>query len=768
MTQMNAAPLHLLIVDDEEAHGEAIRRAFASTGMEVDIRVVGTLKEYRDCIAVHPPDLALIDLNLPDGRALEVLTSPAEDAPFPILVMTAFGTQQIVVEVMKAGALDYVVKSPDSFSTIPLTVKHALREWELHQNRKQAEEAQRESENRFRTLVETGPDAIFIQIDGCFVYVNAAAVQLFGATRCEELLGRPMMDRLHPDIRDQAGERIRLLQEERKPLPAQDQVYLRLDGSPVHVNVSAVPFLYQNRNGVLVFVRDITKSKESELQLRQLSQAVEQSPNTIVITDTNGAIQYVNPKFTATTGYSFDEVIGKNPRILKSSETSPETYRDLWSNITAGCEWHGEFYNRKKNGEFFWESASISAIKDDNGVITHYLAVKEDITEKKRLTEQLLRVQRVESIGRLASGVAHDLNNILSPIMMAASILEEDIPAQTAHKELVSTIMESAQRGADIVKQVLTFARGEEGKKITLRPQLLGSQIENILRETFPKSISFSITMPDDLWMITGDLTQMHQVLLNLCLNARDAMMPNGGTLAISARNVEISENHVTRAQNAKPGCYVELKVMDSGCGIPSSVIDKIFDPFFTTKEFGRGTGLGLSTVMGIVRSHAGFMEVESHVGKGSTFSVFIPAAAKDLPASKQEENLTALKGNGETVLIIDDEPAILKVISTILTKNSYQVKTASDGIEALTTYMENPALIKVVLTDVMMPVMDGINLIRSLKRITPDARIIASSGKIEESCQKELDALGICGFLNKPFNNYQLLETVRKAMMTS
>ena len=508
-----------------------------------------------------------------------------------------------------------------------------------------------------------------------------------------------------------------------------------------------------------------------EQKLRQLSRVVEKSLNLVVITDPEGRIEYVNQRFTTVTGYTLQEVLGKTTSILKSGETSPETYKTLWETIRAGNEWRGEFHTRKKNGELYWERASISAITDRTGAITHYLALKEDITEHKLLTEQFLRAQRIENIGRLASGVAHDINNILAPIMLASTMLDEELPEDT-HRQLVLTIQESAKRGADIVRQVLTFARGVEGQKTLLHPQLVQAQLENILRETFPKSIDCTLSIPEGLWSFFGDATQLHQVLLNLCVNARDAMMPGGGTLAMAAENVEIDENYAATAHNVKPGRYVLMKVSDSGCGIPTSMIDTIFDPFFTTKETDQGTGLGLSTVVGIVKSHNGFIEVDSEQGRGSTFRVFIPTTGSFVPNTVEsplefgpEESPAPPQGQGETILIVDDEPAILKVTSSFLIKNGYTVLSAGDGIEALTIYVKNSADIELVVTDVMMPMMDGVNLTRALKKINPLVQVIAASGHTEISHKNDLRALGIQTFLIKPFNNHQLLEAIHNAI---
>jgi len=286
-----------------------------------------------------------------------------------------------------------------------------------------------------------------------------------------------------------------------------------------------------------------------------------------------------------------------------------------------------------------------------------------------------------------------------------------------------------------------------------------------ILRETFPKSIVLTESTPEDLWPVSGDVTQLHQVLLNLCVNARDSMIPGGGTLALSASNIEIDENYASMSLNAKPGCYVLLKVVDCGCGIPAGIIDKIFDPFFTTKELTEGTGLGLSTVVGIVRSHGGFLEVESQAGRGSVFRVFIPASVAGQLEPDQPVRLGVPKGNGETVLIVDDEPEILKMVGMVLTQNGYIAVTANDGIDGLTTFVQNSALLKVVVTDLMMPTMDGVNLTRALKRINPEVQIIVTGGQVEETRQSELSALGVHAFLKKPFDNYQLLEAVHNAI---
>jgi CheY-like chemotaxis protein len=367
----------------------------------------------------------------------------------------------------------------------------------------------------------------------------------------------------------------------------------------------------------------------------------------------------------------------------------------------------------------------------------------------------------MESIGSLASGITHDLNNILGPIMMSASMLrDEDMPKQTS-EELIGIIQEAAQRGADVVRQVLTFARGAKGERKPVEPRFLIRQVEHILKEILPKSITFTSTLSDGLWNVTGDLTQLHQVFVNLCVNARDAM-PDGGTLRLSAKNCDISPATASKIPDAKPGRYVRIMVADSGIGIPEEILGKIFDPFFTTKELGKGTGLGLSTVLGIVKSHVGFVTIDSKVGKGSKFNVYFPATEAILLPAKPTEKTPLPSGAGEGILIVDDELPICKMAGAILQKKGYHVLSAPDAREALEIYSQQAGAIHAVLTDLAMPGMDGQALIRALKEMNPAPVVIASTG---QSGYKEPFSHGAEFFLAKPYNAEQLLAIVHQAV---
>jgi PAS domain S-box-containing protein len=418
-------------------------------------------------------------------------------------------------------------------------------------------------------------------------------------------------------------------------------------------------------------------------------------------------------------------------------------------------------YGLRSDGEEFPIEASISQIEADNHKL--FTAIVRDISEKKRLEAQFLRAQRMESIGTLAGGIAHDLNNVLSPILTAVELLQMRLSDESSQR-LLNILHTNAVRGSEMIKQVLSFARGVEGEYIPLQPTHLIKEIIKILADTLPKSIEITFSINPDLWNVSGDSTQLHQVLMNLCVNARDAM-PHGGRLRIEADNVEIDEHYARMSVDAKPGKYVSVAVVDTGIGIPEQNLTKIFDPFFTTKEQGRGTGLGLSTVAGIVRSHGGFINVYSEMGRGAQFKVYLPAieSAQAAPAKTLRRDLPA--GNGELILVIDDENAIREVARETLVAFGYRVMVASDGAEAMAIFVAHKDEVKLVITDMMMPYMDGPATIRALRRLDPAIKIIVTSGLKAEDKIAEATQIGLKSFLPKPYTAEKLLRTVAAAL---
>ncbi len=439
----------------------------------------------------------------------------------------------------------------------------------------------------------------------------------------------------------------------------------------------------------------------------------------------------------------------------------PKTEQELWHAIKVGQGLDTEFRIICPNGESRWIAIKSSLFHDHAGKPMRMIGIHMDITEKKQLEAQFLRAQRLESLGTLASGIAHDLNNVLTPILAGVQLLLlkfPDLNEQTRH--MLKILESSTQRGAGLVKQILSFARGVEGKRVCLQINHLLLEVKKIIQQTLPKAIDISTDISSNLWTISGDATQMHQVFMNLCVNARDAM-PHGGTLHIVAENLLINEQYARMHLDASVGPYVMITVTDTGTGIPPDILHRIFDPFFTTKEVGKGTGLGLSAVLGIVKSHGGFVDVQSEVNQGSTFKVYLPANQSTVLPT--DDDLELLFGQQELILVVDDEAAICETTKTMLDTYNYQVLTASDGIEAIALFAEHKDRIKGVLMDIMMPSIDGLAVIPVLRRFNSNVYVVAMSGLNSTEAVLQAERLGCQGFLPKPFTTRELLQILHK-----
>jgi PAS domain S-box-containing protein len=640
------------------------------------------------------------------------------------------------------------------------SVGHLIALARAERERQQAEQALRESEQRFRATFEQVAVGIgHLSRDGRWLWTNERLCQITGHSRERllELNTRHLLDPNHLTA-FQTGLQ-RLLKLELTSL-ADDYLFVRGDGSTIWVNVTVG--LSRDAGGdPLYFVavlQDISVRKRAEERVLEQANLLDLTHDAIVVRDLDGRVLFWNRGAERLYGISSEEAIGKRERDLLYSDTAD--FDAARTQALARGEWNGELRQcpRGTSSEIVVD-ARWTVVKGAGGEPESILAINTDITGRKNLEEQFLRAQRMESIGTLASGVAHDLNNILAPILMSIPMLQGTLPEKT-RQSILSSMETSAQRGADIVRQVLTFARGVEGERVLLQPGHLLREMTKIVSETFPKSLTLRSDIPNDLWTVTGDATQLHQVLMNLCVNARDAM-PEGGTLTITAENGTLDESSAAMTPGSQPGDYTILIVSDTGKGIPREHLNKIFEPFFTTKEQGKGTGLGLSTTMGIVKSHGGFLTVNTELGRGTTFRIYVPATISARVLEERPPSRTLIKGSGELLLIVDDEVSIRTVTSEILRRNGYEVLLAADGTEALASYAQRGRAIHAVLTDINMPYIDGVGLTRALKRMNPEVKVLASTGHADAERVTELRSLGIAGFLEKPFTAEMLLRTV-------
>ncbi len=533
---------------------------------------------------------------------------------------------------------------------------------------------------------------------------------------------------------------------------------LAKDGSIYWVDTTIVPFLDKDHKPFqYVAIRyEVTQRKLGEERIIQQASLLDKAQDAILVCDLNFQILYWNNGAERIYGWSSEDAFGRKMSDLLCAGED-DYVNQAKDALGKSDEWKTESPHTTRAGEKLIVESRWTLVRNDKGDPDYYFVTNTDITEQKRTEAHLFRAQRMESIGTLAGGIAHDLNNILSPIMMAVDMLNLN-ESGAEDRRWLAMIKESATRGADLVSQVLTFARGMSGEHIPVQLKHIVKDLLGVLNQTLPKSISVKYDIATDLWTIAADPTQIHQILMNVCINARDAM-PSGGTLTINAENVRIDENYARMNLDAATGSYVLLTVTDTGTGMPAEVVTRIFDPFFTTKEIGKGTGLGLATTMTIVKSHGGFINVYSEPKRGTKFSIYLPSAELYSEKAETQTNDELPRGRGELILIVDDEDNIRNVAEATLAKFGYRTLTAADGTDALAVYSQNGAEIAAVLTDMSMPYMDGAALIRALKKMAPDIKIVAMSGLISEGTSTELTSLQINTFLSKPFSAETLLK---------
>jgi two-component system, cell cycle sensor histidine kinase and response regulator CckA len=588
--------------------------------------------------------------------------------------------------------------------------------------------------------------------DGRVLAVNEAFARKFGVPR-HSWPGTDAATLLHPD--DIAGWRLAVARIDRPPhrgshehrwQTAQGWRWLSWEDCAV-----------RNAEGGIIgyrsIGRDVTKRRLAEEHFQKLASAVEQSPFAIVMTTPDGRVQYVNPRYTQTTGFTLEEIFEKNIPVLRGGHASDESFREFEETIKAGRKWTGELCTRRKDGAALWESVQVSPIRNFADEVTHLLSMREDITERKKLEEQLRQAQKMESLGTLAGGIAHDFNNVLAIINGFAEIAISRGPANETQARHLREIQDAAQRAVGLVRQILTFSRKTETmfKSVSVNQQI--KDLGRMCAETFPRTISFEFALDDGIPEFSADPNQLQQVIMNLCVNARDAMLPQGGG-KIRVATQRVSGADLLRLGGDAERDYVCIRVSDTGCGMPAHVRARIFEPFFTTKQDSGGTGLGLSVVYGIILNHRGFLEVESVEGQGSTFLIYLPLeAVKTAPVVPATGPIRRIPGGTETILIVEDEQSLRDLMSALLVPRGYKLLQAPDGVEAVNMLMSEVSTIDAILLDLNLPRMNGIEVYRNIRRLRPDAKVIVISGNITPEMRQELVGLGQNDFIPKPYS---------------
>jgi len=634
--------------------------------------------------------------------------------------------------------------------------------------RRKAELALEENERYYRTLLHSlHEDIIVIGKDYRIVDINNSFVKSSGHRR-EDVIGRHCFEVTHQEIKPctQQDEYECKLQEVFNTGNAFSckHTHIKQDGSSVYMDILLSPLKDADGNvtHVVEAMRDITEMVEAQEELDRLVTAIEQSADTIVITDTKGMIQYANPAFENITGYTIAEAIGQNPRVLQSGKHEIAFYKEMWEKLTEGNTWVGRFINKKKDGTLYTEEATITPVLDASGKIINYVAVKRDITEKLKLETQYRQAQKEESIGRLAGGIAHDLNNLLTPILGYSELLLGDFGVGDPRKDSIDEILQAGLRARDLVRQLLAFSRKQTLEYKSVKINAVVSGLEKLLRRIIREDINISFTLSPEIPDIMADIGQIEQVLMNLTVNASDAM-PDGGELGIKTDHVYLDEEFVSSHAKISKGSYILLSITDTGCGIDLETKNHMFEPFYSTKGE-QGTGLGLATVYGIIKQHKGCIDVISEPEQGTEFKIYLPVSDKNLDVDQPEEIPLPSLGGSETILLVEDEKSVRELAETLLKQLGYLVFSASNGREALLMVESFADKIDLLLTDVVMPEMNGKELYEEISKKYSSIAALYMSGYTNDVINSHgvLDEDII--FIQKPFSIRELALKVREA----
>ncbi len=784
--------LNVLLVEDNPTDALILQSTLEDDNInDFKFTHVETLADAVDVLSKAVFDIALVDLGLPDSQGIEIVIELNKVAPeLPIIVLTGFDDEEFAIKAVREGAQDYLVKGDIDRPTVLRGIRYAI-------ERKKTEVALRESEDRYRGLFEDSPIPLWEEdfseikqlIDsltasgvkdmreyfdmhpevirkcaklGKVTDVNRATLEYAGAAEKKQLIG-DLSSLFREESYDPFRQQLIALASGETTFDTELTVRnLAKTDRFARMSLTIAPGYQQTWAKIFVSFTDLTERRLAEEKIRRQAALLDISQDAIIVRNMDGTVMFWNKGAEKLYGWETKEVNGKNyHEFFNETGTCDETR--MGRLIKDLVEWQGEITQFTKSGSRLVVDSRWTLMYDHNDEPASVLIVNTDITEKKEVAKHLLRSQRLESLGTLAGGIAHDLNNVLAPILLSVQILKMKFSDPDIQR-VSDTVQSSAQRGAALVKQILTFAKGVDSDRQSLQLKHVIKDVKNMLSETLPDTITVEMNIPNNLNSVTGDPTQLHQVFLNLCVNARDAM-PDGGSIMIEAENIELDKNYVAMKKVAEPGPYVAIRVIDTGTGMPLEVIEHIFDPFFTTKDEGKGTGLGLATTHGIIDKHGGFIDVKSKPGRGTKFTVFIPA---QLTAGLNEtvtQATTIPKGNGECILIVDDEASIREIVKESLEAFGYIALIAENGADAIAKFAAANGRVSVVITDMQMPVMNGPATIPAYKSIKPDIKIIAMSGvqsnvKITAAVRKEINS-----FLQKPFTAHSLLTTLNDVL---
>ena len=760
-----SSPLQFLHLEDNTNDHVLVQEMLAANGLACEWQIVETREAYQQALTKAGFDLIISDFSLPSFDGMAALAIARKLAPHtPFIFFSGTIGEEVAVETLKNGATDYILKQRPQ--RLVSAVRNALTSARERLRRLQMESELQKAGERFRIISRATNDVLWEwDIAANSVWAGENFSTAFGhATGAEGMTPDQWFDLIHPDDRTRVLSGLSSLLASGGRVWWSEYQLRRADGSYAHVYDRASIIFDQARKlkRVVGLKIDVSERKLAEEKIREQAELIDKAQDAIVVCTLDRKITFWNHGAERIYGWSRAEATGKNIRDLFYKGNVPVQLDEATKCLDECGEWMGSLHELTKSGRTVIVQTRTTLIRDEQGRSKSLLIISSDITEHKQLEEQFLRSQRLDSLGVLVSGIAHDLNNTLVPIMVGIEVLQGGKQSADG-MAMLQTMKTSARRSAEMIKQMLAFARGGDTHKIIVQADRLVKEMGKIISDTFPKSIQCRSRVAQDSWPVLGQPTQLYQVLLNLCVNARDAM-PNGGSLELFTENVTVSPQQATVIRGGKPGNYLCITVGDTGTGITPENLGKIFQPFFSTKPADKGTGLGLSTCQSIINNHDGFIHVISQPGVGTQFKVYLPAASIKTPVPVVPAS-TLPTGRGECILIVDDEQSTLAIVRAALENYNYTVLTAASGAEAIGCFLNKANAIHLVITDLSMPFMNGSETIDSLQKIRPDVKILVASGA-DDAAAPILERVKHFPIIFKPFTNENLIRSVQTVLV--
>jgi PAS domain S-box-containing protein len=758
-----AASLPVLLVQEYSPQSTELAETFATHGYDVYVARSG--QDARRLFREHAPGIVVVHDELEDASAIDLLPAFKRPGSSAVAVVTTSAHQpELALKLLRKGADGYVRELYDPAYVLIVCERARRRRALRHVEERLADRTSglREAELRLRAVIRGLPEMVLVyDRDGTILELNRAAVEAL-ESEDRKLVGSNLRSLVAPHCVDDLA--AHLARTRAGGSHTYDIVYRTPDDGQLEVEVTEATIRTEERDAILAVARDIGGRRRAEEERTLLAAAVQQAGEMIIITGADGRIRYVNPAFEGITGYTREEAIGSSIRILRGEGDGEQDWKEMLERTTSGRTWRGQMRRKRKDGRIYVSRGTVSPVRDESGNIVNYVGVEQDISQEEELERALHQAQKMEAIGTLAGGVAHDFNNLLTGILGYANLIFRVAPAGSELKEMAEIIETSADRAAQLTKQLLGFARRGKHRNLPIDLNETVERVVRLLGRTVSKNIQLVTHLEAEPSGILGDPTQIDQTLLNLAINARDAIEDKEGEIIIDTRRFVMDELYAARHPGCAPGEYVLVTVTDNGCGMTPEIQARIFEPFFTTKSREKGTGMGLSMVYGIVKNHGGAIYVYSEAGHGTSFKVFLPLSEAPAAEDTARAGPEPIRGTGR-ILIVDDEEVIRNTAASMLRHLGYEVVALADGVDAVLYYQHFGDSVNLVLLDMVMPKMGGHDCFLALKEIDPDVKVILSTGfGLNEAAQAILDA-GALGFAQKPYRVTELSEVVAAVM---